>query len=233
MLKWTGAVVVGLCVLIAAPGALAQQDSRKALRQRIERKRQEARERQERLQRERRAKTGEHNINAARKKALKGRLEKRQKHQTRRIEHGTRRGYLSDAELQKLDAEQKRIGDMALSFKADGKLQRAEVKQLRDALNQASIHIWAEKHDTESNQMPVYRLGKTVFAKDELTGVLQQDDLSGAEARQLATDFRRTLHLKRRLATDDLTEEQRKVLQAEFNDLLNKYFETREPVTAE
>jgi len=45
MLKWTGAVVVGLCVLIAAPGALAQQDSRKALRQRIERKRQEARER--------------------------------------------------------------------------------------------------------------------------------------------------------------------------------------------
>jgi len=49
----------------------------------------------------------------------------------------------------------------------------------------------------------------------------------------LATDFRRTLHLKRRLATDDLTEEQRKVLQAEFNDLLNKYFETREPVTAE
>jgi len=83
---------------------------------------------------------------------LKGRLEKRQKHQTRRIEHGTRRGYLSDAELQKLDAEQKRIGDMAQSFKADGKLQRAEVKQLRDALNHASIHIWAEKHDTESNQ---------------------------------------------------------------------------------
>ncbi len=154
-------------------------------------------------------------------------VEMRQVNQARRIEHGVRRGYLTADELAKLDGEQKALADMATRFREDQKLTRDEMVQLRTALNQASIHIWAEKHDTEGNQMPVYRLGKTVFAKNELTSILQQDDLSGAQARQLIRDFHRTLCLRHKLATADLSAEERAKFQAEYDDLLNRYFEIR------
>jgi hypothetical protein len=159
-------------------------------------------------------------------------VDKRQEMQGKRIEHGIRKGYLTDSEVAKLDAEQKAIADLAAGFKADGRLGKDEMKQLRTELNEASLHIWAEKHDEEGNQMAVYRLGKNVFAKAELTALLQQDDLSGAQARQLAGDFRRTLQLRRTLATADLSAEERAKLQGEYNDLLNKYFEIREPAAA-
>jgi hypothetical protein len=45
-------------------------------------------------------------------------------------------------------------------------------------------------------------------------------------------DFHRAVQLKRELATKDLTDQERAKLQGEYNDVLNKYFEIRQPAPA-
>ena len=155
------------------------------------------------------------------------RIDAREANQAKRIEHGIKHGYLTPEELTKLQAQQDAIAKMEENAFADNKLTREEWAELRNALNEASRCIWAEKHDSEGNQMPVYRLGKNVFAKDDLTAKLQDENLDKETARALIKDFKRLLELKRRLSTDELTDEERAKLQAEYNDLLNLYFEVR------
>ena len=156
-------------------------------------------------------------------------VERRQSNQARRINQGIEKGYLTPDEIAKLDAQQKSIEAMQQSFEADGKLSPDERKALHDALDTASRCIWAEKHDTEGNQMPTYRLGNNVFAKDDFTARMEDPNLSKADAKVLCRDFRQVVALKKKLATEDLSADQRAKLQAEYNDLLNKYFEVRTP----
>lgn len=154
-------------------------------------------------------------------------VDQRQEWQTKRIEHGIQKGFLTADEVSKLQAQQQEIATLESSLTSDGKLNRGEFQQLRDELNTASCCIWGEKHDTDGNQMAAYALGKNVFAKDALTQKMADENLSKAEAKALLGDFRRTVELKRVLATKDLSDEERAQLQAEYNTLLNKYFETR------
>lgn len=163
---------------------------------------------------------------AARREA---RVDRRQDRQDRRIEHGIRKGYLTTEEIAKLEAQQKSIADLEASLKADGKLTRDEMKQLKTALDAASQCIWAEKHDTEGNQMPVFRFGRNVFAKDSVTALLSQEDLPVDQAKAIIKDFHHLMGLKRKLSTDELSADERAKLQGEYNDLLNKYFELRAP----
>jgi hypothetical protein len=156
-----------------------------------------------------------------------GRVDQRQENQARRIEHGVKKGYLTDDEVAKLQAQQKSIADLEASFKADGRLSRDEFKSLRQELNTASRCIWAEKHDTDGGQMPVFRLGRNVYAKAEITDKLADESLSREEARALLRDFHRLVQVKHLLATGN--PDDRDALQAEFNELLNKYFEYRAP----
>jgi len=159
-------------------------------------------------------------------------VEKRQTNQARRIDQGIKKGYLTPDEIAKLDAQQQSIESMQQGFESDGKLSRDERKQLHDALDTASRCIWAEKHDTEGREMPTYRLGKNVFAKDDFTAKMEDPNLSKADAKALCKDFHRVVTLKKKLATDDLGADQRTKLQAEYNDLLNKYFEVRDSAPA-
>lgn len=154
-------------------------------------------------------------------------IDRREGRQEKRIEHGIKKGYLTDEEVSKLTSQQDRIKAMEEGIKSDGKITREEFKGINQALNDASRAIWAEKHDTDGNQMPTYRLGKNVFAKDEFTAKMADENLSKAEAKALLKDFHHLTDLKRTLATKDLTDAQRKAMQEEYNTLLNKYFETR------
>ncbi len=154
-------------------------------------------------------------------------IDNRQARQEKRIEHGINKGYLTSDEVQKLENQQKAIADLEEQFKSDGKLTKEEFRQLQTELNEASRCIWGEKHDADGNQMPAYRLGKNVFAKDEFAKKMADENLSKEEARAMLKDFRRSVELKRLLA-GDLTEEERAKLQAEYNDLLNKYFAVRD-----
>jgi len=151
-------------------------------------------------------------------------VDRRQDNQEKRIQHGIRKGYLTPEETAALRSQQNSIAALEETLKADGRLTRTEFAQLREALDAASRTIWAEKHDTEGRQMPVYRLGKNVFARDSLTAQLSDPDLSREAARALLADFRRLLHLRDRLANEDLTEEQRAELQAAYETLLGTYF---------
>jgi hypothetical protein len=157
------------------------------------------------------------------------RVDKRQDIQARRIDAGVKRGSLTADELTKLQAQQKSIADMENQFAGDGKLTRDEAGQLRQSLNDASLQIWTEKRDTDGKQQPVVRLGKDIFLNDTTAAKLQSADLTRQEARGFTRDFSRTLELRRKLASEDLPADQRTALQAEYNELLNKYFTARTP----
>ncbi|MBI5725127.1 MAG: hypothetical protein HZA50_14300 [Planctomycetes bacterium] len=160
-------------------------------------------------------------------------VDNREARQAKRIEHGIAKGYLTPDEVTKLESQQKAIADLEASFKSDGKVTKDEFKQLNQALNEASRSIWAEKHDTDGNQMPTYRFGKNVFARPELTAALANENLSREQAKQIMADFHKLMALKHALATKDLTADERARLQNEYNELLNKYFEVRQPTTAQ
>jgi len=163
----------------------------------------------------------------SREQHREGYVDKREAHQQKRIDHGIQKGYLTGEETQKLQGMEKQIADTEASFKSDGKLSKDETKQLRDMLDQASVQIWAEKHDTEGNQMPTYRFGKNVFAKDDFTSQIENSNMTGAQARSVMKEFRENSAAKRRLANDNLSIQERADLQAKYNDFLNKYFEVR------
>jgi len=153
-------------------------------------------------------------------------VDKRQSNQEKRIQQGIKKGYLTDAEVATLTSQQQKIADLETSYKADGKLTADERKKLQQELNTASLNIWAEKHDTEGNQMPTYRFGKNVFAKDSITSQLS-GDMTGADAKKIAGDFRQMMTIKKKLSSGDLSDEERTKLQSQYDTFLNTYFEVR------
>jgi hypothetical protein len=152
------------------------------------------------------------------------RLDQRAANQQRRINAGIKQGQLTPAEVAQLQALETNIQTLETTFKSEGPLTKPEVQQLRSALNDASLQIWAQRHDTEGTQMPVLRLGKEVFAQDQLTTQIESGTLTHPQAREFLQGFHQMATLKRRLATESLTPAQRAALQTEYNTLLNKYF---------
>jgi hypothetical protein len=155
------------------------------------------------------------------------RIDKREANQVRRIEQGVQRGQLTPEETAKLRGIEDNILAMESQFKSDGSLSREEARKMGRALKEASLQIWAERHDSDGKQKPVIRLGKNIFALDALTERIESGAMTRAEARKFLGDFRKMANLKRRLSSDTLTVEQRTRLQAEFNELLDTYFLVR------
>ncbi|MBI4977866.1 MAG: hypothetical protein HZC28_10300 [Spirochaetes bacterium] len=154
-------------------------------------------------------------------------IDNRQGNQTKRIEHGVQKGYLTPVEIKKLQDQQASIANLEKSLKADGRLSHSDFKKMQDALNEASRNIWGEKHDTDGKQMATFRLGQNVFAKTEFANKMADANLKPAEAKKMLSDFHAIMEIKKRLATEDLPDGLRKKLQDEYNDLLNRYFEMR------
>lgn len=154
-------------------------------------------------------------------------INNRENRQDRRINAGIAKGQLTPDEVTQLQKQETDIKTLESSLLSDGKLSKDDFKQLNQQLDTASHMIWADRHNTDGNQMPVYRLGKEVFAKDSLTQKLADPNISAADAKQLLGDIRQTVVLKRRLATEELSAEDRTKLQAQYDDLINRYFELR------
>ncbi len=114
---------------------------------------------------------------------------------------------------------------MQQQFKSDGKVTRPEAQQLRSALNDASLDIWTEKHDTDGKQMPVYRLGKDVRLNADIAAKLADDNLSKADARKFLGDFHSLVEMKKKL-NGSLSDGERATLQAQYNQMLGLYFST-------
>ena len=78
-----------------------------------------------------------------------GDIDARRANQEQRIEQGVRSGELTRGEYFRLETEQARIRQLERQAKADGYVSPAERARLRQAQDDASRHIYHEKHDSE------------------------------------------------------------------------------------
>ncbi len=161
-------------------------------------------------------------------KSLKGQevVDNREARQDKRIQHGIDKGYLTADEITKLNAQQDKIGALETSLTGDGSMSKQDFRQLQSELNTASHCIWGEKHDTDGNQMAVYRFGKNVFAKSDLTAKMADPNLSKSEAKKLCGDFKTMMDLKKQLS-GNVAGADRDKLQAQYDALLNNYYEVK------
>lgn len=77
------------------------------------------------------------------------RVNNRQQNQHQRIKQGVRSGELTRRETGVLAREQRDIRQLERAYKSDGELTRAERVDLHREQNQASRHIYNQKHDAQ------------------------------------------------------------------------------------
>jgi hypothetical protein len=76
-------------------------------------------------------------------------IDRREHNQERRIERGVHDGSLTRREYYRLEAEQSRIRAMEARARRDGYVSPYERYQLRRAQDEASRHIYEERHDRD------------------------------------------------------------------------------------
>ena len=204
--------------------------SRKGKRSEARERRNEAKEKRAEKREELKEKRAEKRTERKEKleEAAAKRGARRKENQKNRIEHGIKKGYLTEEETEKIVSQQKEIGEMAATFKGDGEVTKEEAKTLRSALSEASRCIFAEKHDTDGEQMSVYRMGENVKLNDDVAEALADEDLSKEEARTYAKDFQAMMHLKKTLSNAEISDSQREKMQSRYDELLNTYFSIEE-----
>ncbi len=74
-------------------------------------------------------------------------IDARQSRQEQRIQQGVRTGELTRGEFYRLEAEQDRIRRIERQAKSDGYVSASERARIRHAQDEASRHIYQEKHD--------------------------------------------------------------------------------------
>ena len=84
-------------------------------------------------------------------------IDARRHDQLSRIERGVRDGSLTRHEARELIAEQHRIAEVERRAKADGHVDFVERARLKALQDEASRHISAERHDSETAYRPWYR----------------------------------------------------------------------------
>lgn len=77
-------------------------------------------------------------------------VDSRQAQQEQRIRDGVRDGSLSRRETRELVNEQRHIQHLESKVKADGVVTRGEAAELRRAQDNASKHIYQERHDSDT-----------------------------------------------------------------------------------
>jgi Skp family chaperone for outer membrane proteins len=78
----------------------------------------------------------------------------RQEHQRDRIQQGVRSGELTRRESIRLREEQRDIRQLERAYKSDGVLTGAERRDLHQEQNQASRHVYNQKHDAQERPKP-------------------------------------------------------------------------------
>ena len=84
-------------------------------------------------------------------------IDAQQAQQRARIEQGRRSGQITRGEYERLSAEQNRIATLEARAKADGVVTRGERRVIRAEQQDASRHIYQEKHDGQSRWNRWYR----------------------------------------------------------------------------
>lgn len=81
----------------------------------------------------------------------------RQHHQRERIQQGVHSGELTRRETARLREEQRDVRQLERAYKSDGTLTGAERRDLHHEQNQASRHIYNQKHDAQHRPLAVVK----------------------------------------------------------------------------
>lgn len=84
-------------------------------------------------------------------------VDKRQRNQDTRIDQGVRSGTLTSEEAARLRREQEEIAALEWRMERDGKLSYWERQRLTHLQNQASRHIYKQKHDGDVSRRYWYK----------------------------------------------------------------------------
>jgi len=77
------------------------------------------------------------------------RVDRRERHQQRRIRQGVRSGELNRREARRLERQQAVTHAQEAAAKADGKVTKRERRHLNRRENRTSRHIYRQKHDSQ------------------------------------------------------------------------------------
>jgi uncharacterized membrane protein YebE (DUF533 family) len=80
-------------------------------------------------------------------------IDRRQSMQEKRIQQGVRSGEITRQERARLEAEQARIRAMEHAAKSDGYVSPRERAVINQAQNEASRHIYHDKHDNDRRRV--------------------------------------------------------------------------------
>lgn len=167
-------------------------------------------------------------------------VNQRQQNQHQRINQGVRSGELTRRETGALAREQRDIRQLEREYKSDGELTRAERVDLHQEQNQASRHIYNQKHDAQDrpvssvppavrdpgvNQRQANQTGRIVNGVK--TGELTHDEAQGLregrrEIRQTEQEYKSDGTLTREERVDlhqDLNQQSKDIYEAKHNDV--------------
>lgn len=137
-----------------------------------------------------------------------------------RVEQTVLRGSLNGKILSQMQTQEALLAATERQVVAtDGKLTEAHTKPIKQAVRDVAAAIWGNAKNSDRSN-----IGITVEWRRQVARQLSTNELGKSEARALAHDFGQMLDLRTKLATKDLTDDERKDVQAQYNDLLSKYF---------
>jgi Skp family chaperone for outer membrane proteins len=158
----------------------------------------------------------------------------RQHHQRDRIQQGMRSGELTRREAGRLAHEQRDIRQLEREYRADGGLTGGERRDLHREQNQASQHIYDQKHDAQD------RPGAPAAVRDpgvnrrqaNQTGRIAQGVASGEltkpETQELRAERRDIRELEQDYKSDgELTGEERQDLHQQLNQQSREIYEEK------
>lgn len=155
----------------------------------------------------------------------------RQHHQRARIEQGARSGELTRRETGRLVHEQRDVRQLEREYKSDGTLTGAERRDLHQEQNEASRHIYNQKHDAQDrpatpagvrdpgvNQRQANQTGRIVQG-------VKSGELTHDEAQELRTERRDIRELEQSYKSDGaLTQSERQDLHQQLKQQSQEIF---------
>ncbi len=156
----------------------------------------------------------------------------RQHAQHDRIRQGVGSGELTRRETGKLAREQRDIRQLERDYKSDGTLTGAERRDLHQEQNQASRHIYDQKHDVQDRPDGAIRDPGVNQRQANQTGRIVQGVKSGElthdEAQDLRTERRDIRDLEHTYKSDGaLTKDERQDLHQQLNQQSQEIYEEK------
>jgi hypothetical protein len=156
----------------------------------------------------------------------------RQQHQRDRIQQGVRSGELTRREAGRLAHEQRDIGRLEREYKADGAVTGVERRDLHHEQNQASRHIYEQRHDAQDRPGAPTRDPGVNQRQANQTGRIAQGVASGEltrpETQELRAERRDIRQLEQDYRSDGgLTRNEREDLHQQLNQQSREIYEEK------